>query len=156
MAKTKKTSAGILLFRRAQGRIEFLVVHPGGPYWAGKDQGAWSVAKGELESDENPESCARREFEEELGQAVTGPLIPLGEVVQKSGKRIIAYGAEGDLDPTKMVSNTFEMEWPYRSGQMQTFPEVDRAEWFDAETTKAKLNPAQGPLVDRLLAQLNG
>ncbi len=156
MAKAKKVSAGVLLFRRSGDQVEFLVVHPGGPYWEGKDLGAWSVAKGELDPGEDPETAARREFEEELGLPVTGPLTPLGEVVQKSGKKIIAYAAEGDLDVTQVVSNSFEMEWPYRSGQMQSFPEIDRAEWFDAEAAKAKLNPAQAPLVDRLLAQLKG
>ncbi len=156
MAKGKKTSAGVLLFRRVSGRVEFLIVHPGGPFWAEKDLGAWSVAKGELDAGEDPETAALREFEEELGSPVTGPLMALGDVVQKSGKRIIAFAAEGDLDTTAVVSNTFEMEWPYRSGQMQSFPEIDRAEWFDAESAKAKLNPAQAPLVDRVLAQLRG
>ena len=156
MAKGKKTSAGVLLFRRTGDQVEFLIVHPGGPYWAEKDLGAWSVAKGELDPGEDAEAAARREFEEEVGTPITGPLIPLGDVVQKSGKRIIAFAAEGDLDPTAVVSNTFEMEWPYRSGQMRSFPEIDRAEWFDAEAAKAKLNPAQAPLVDRALAQLRG
>ena len=110
MAKAKKVSAGVLLYRRTGAQVEFLVVHPGGPYWEGKDLGAWSVAKGELDPGEDPESAARREFAEELGVPVTGPLIPLGEVVQKSGKRIIAFGAEGDLDPSTVESNTFEME----------------------------------------------
>jgi len=156
MAKAKKTSAGVLLFRRRDAGIQCLIVHPGGPYWEGKDLGAWSLAKGELDPGENPEACARREYEEEIGHPLTGPLVELGEVVQKSGKRVIAYASEGDLDPAKVVSNTFEMEWPYRSGQMQTFPEIDRAAWFDAEVAKTKLNPAQAPLVDRLLAHLKG
>ena len=145
----------MLLFRRTGAAVEFLIVHPGGPYWAQKDLGAWSVAKGELDPGEDPETAARREFEEELGHPIAGPLTALGDVVQKSGKRIIAFAAEGDLDASAVVSNTFEMEWPYRSGQMQCFPEIDRAEWFDADTAKAKLNPAQSPLIDRVLAFLS-
>ena len=115
MAKAKKVSAGVLLYRRTGAQVEFLVVHPGGPYWEGKDLGAWSVAKGELDPGEDPESAARREFAEELGVPVTGPLIPLGEVVQKSGKRIIAFGAEGDLDPSTVESNA---HWHTKHGSM--------------------------------------
>jgi predicted NUDIX family NTP pyrophosphohydrolase len=128
-----------------------LLVHPGGPFWARKDAGAWSVPKGEHGDDEDPRECARREFEEETGTALPpGELAELGAVRLKSGKRVAAWAAEGDLDPEGITSNTFEMEWPPRSGRMQAFPEVDRAGWFGLDEAREKLNPAQAPFLDRL------
>ena len=146
-----RRSAGILLYRLAGGAPEVLLVHPGGPYWARKDAGAWSIPKGEHGDDEDPEACARREFEEETGTALApGALVDLGTVRLKSGKVVNAWAAEGDLDPEALTSNTFEIEWPPRSGTMREFPEVDRAGWFDIETAREKLNPAQAPFLDRL------
>ena len=153
-----KTSAGILLFRRDGGEPEVLLVHPGGPLWERKDAGAWSVPKGEYVDPEEPRACALRELAEELGPAAPAlaldRLIELGSIRQKSGKVVRCWAAEADFDPVKVDSNLFEMEWPPRSGQRREFPEVDRAEWFDPEAAKAKINPAQAELVDRLLARL--
>jgi predicted NUDIX family NTP pyrophosphohydrolase len=132
-----------------------LLVHPGGPFWARRDAGAWSVPKGEHGDDEDPLACALRELEEETGAALPpGALADLGTVRQKGGKLVRAWAAEGDLDPETIRSNTFELEWPPRSGRRQTFPEVDRAGWFGLEEAREKLNPAQGPLLDRLRAML--
>jgi predicted NUDIX family NTP pyrophosphohydrolase len=142
-----KRSAGVLL-RRSDGRV--LLVHPGGPFWARKDLGAWSIPKGEHGDDEDPEACARREFSEELGVAVDGPLVDLGTVRQKNRKEVRAFYAKGDVDVSSVVSNTFSMEWPPRSGRQQEFPEIDRAEWFTVEEARAKLNPAQTEFLDRL------
>ena len=127
-----------------------LLVHPGGPFWSRKDAGAWSIPKGEHGDDEEPEACARREFEEELGVPVDGELVDLGTVRQKSGKEVRAFLGSGDLDVAAVVSNTFTMEWPPRSGRMQEFPEVDRAAWFEVETAREKINPAQAAFLDRL------
>jgi predicted NUDIX family NTP pyrophosphohydrolase len=145
-------SAGILLFRRRPDGPEVLLVHPGGPYWARKDLGAWSIPKGEHADGEDPLACARREFEEETGIAPPeGALLELGEVRQRSGKRVSAWALEGDLDPATVRSNTFTIEWPPRSGRTQEFPEVDRAAWFGVDEARRRLNPAQAELVDRLL-----
>jgi predicted NUDIX family NTP pyrophosphohydrolase len=143
-----KRSAGILLYRAR----EVLLVHPGGPFWARKDAGAWSIPKGEYEEGDDPRSAALREFEEELGSPLPAgtELVELGTVKQKSGKRITAYTAEGDLDAAAISSNTFEMEWPPRSGRMQEFPEVDRAGWFSIDEAREKLNPAQAEFLVRL------
>ncbi|ASR04462.1 RNA pyrophosphohydrolase [Gordonia rubripertincta] len=152
-----RRSAGILLFRRSgPDGVEVLIAHPGGPIWARKpDEGSWSIPKGLVDADESEWDAARREYLEEIGSPVPGgPHIALGEVKLKSGKTVIGFGVEGDLDVTTVVSNTFEMAWPPRSGRMQSFPEIDRAEWFDPETAKTKLNPAQAPFVDRLLEAL--
>ncbi len=143
-------SAGILLYRRRAGRIEVLLVHPGGPFWAKRDLGAWSIPKGEFGAGEEPEAAARREFAEELGAEVAVPLIPLGDVRQKGGKVVVAFAAGGDFEPATMQSNMFEMEWPPRSGRKQTFPEVDRAEWFDLDSAREKIIAGQLPLLDRL------
>lgn len=143
-------SAGILLYRRHAGRIEVLLVHPGGPFWAKRDLGAWSIPKGEFGAGEEPEAAARREFTEELGAEVAVPLIPLGEVRQKGGKVVVAFAAGGDFEPATMQSNMFEMEWPPRSGRKQTFPEIDRAEWFDLASAREKIIAGQLPLLDRL------
>lgn len=144
-------SAGILLYRLTEGVPEVLLVHPGGPFWARKDAGAWSIPKGEHGDDEDAQACALREFQEETGTALTpGALDDLGTVRLKSGKLVAAWAVEGDLDAEAITSNTFELEWPPRSGRSQTFPEVDRAGWFGLEAAREKLNPAQGPFVDRL------
>ena len=143
-------SAGILLYRRGQD-VEVLLVHPGGPFWANKDEGAWSIPKGEHPEEEDPREAAWREFREELGsQPPAGQPIDLGEVVQKAGKVVRAFALEGDLDPAQVVSNTFAIEWPPRSGRIQEFPEVDRAEWFAVSQARVRLNPAQIAFLDRL------
>ena len=142
-----KRSAGVLL-RRADGHV--LLVHPGGPFWARKDLGAWSIPKGEHDDDEDPEACARREFAEELGVPAPSDLVDLGTVRQKNRKDVRAFYGEGDLDVSAVVSNTFEMEWPPRSGRVQAFPEIDRAEWFPVEVAREKLIAAQAEFLDRL------
>ena len=143
-----KRSAGVLLRRPADGHV--LLVHPGGPFWARKDAGAWSIPKGEHDSDEEPETCARREFLEELGKSAPASLVDLGTVRQKNRKEVRAFYGEGDLDVAAVVSNTFEMEWPPRSGRVQAFPEIDRAEWFPVEDAREKLIAAQAEFLDRL------
>jgi predicted NUDIX family NTP pyrophosphohydrolase len=150
-----RQSAGILLYRWVDERLEVLLVHPGGPLWAKRDAGAWSIPKGECEPGEDALTAARREFAEELGsEPPLGPALGLGEIRQRSGKRVIAWGLEGDLDTVTVVSNTFSIQWPPRSGKMIEVPEVDRAEWFKLEDARVKLNPAQVQLVDRLVARL--
>ena len=149
------TSAGILLFRPAGDAFEVLLVHPGGPFWAKKDEGAWSIPKGEVGDGEEPLACALRELEEELGAPFSfapEELIELGSVRQKGGKAVHCWAAPGDFDPTGLRSNTFTMEWPPRSGVEREFPEVDRAEWFDLARAREKVNPAQAELLDRLAA----
>ncbi len=148
-------SAGILLYRLTGGAPEVLLVHPGGPYWARKDAGAWSIPKGEHGDDEDAQACARREFEEETGTALPpGDLADLGTVKLRSGKEITAFAVSGDLDADAVVSNMFTIEWPPRSGRMQAFPEVDRAGWFGLDAAREKLNPAQAAFVDRLAERL--
>ena len=152
-----RRSAGILLYRMTGRRPEVLLVHPGGPFWAKRDDGAWSIPKGEHDDAEQALDCARREFEEETGAALAAEeLLDLGDVRLKSGKIVSAWAAAGDLDAGAVRSNTFEMEWPPRSGRRQSFPEVDRAEWFDLAVARGKLNPAQSEFVDRLEALLGG
>jgi predicted NUDIX family NTP pyrophosphohydrolase len=151
-----KTSAGILLYRGEGDSLEVLLVHPGGPFWAKKDEGAWSIPKGELDDGEEPRACALRELEEEIGSSlglVPEQLNELGEVRLKSGKRVQGWAAEGDFDPSTLRSNSFAMEWPPRSGKEREFPEVDRAEWFAPEQARPKINPAQAAFIDRLLAR---
>jgi predicted NUDIX family NTP pyrophosphohydrolase len=149
--KSGRTSAGILLWRRNGGRLEVLLGHNGGPFWAKKDQGHWTVLKGEAEPGEELEAVARREFAEETSHELPeGPMIGLGEIVQKSGKLVVAWAVEGDLDPAAAVSNTFEMEWPPRSGRVQQFPEIDRVEWFAPDEARRRLKAAQVPFLDRL------
>jgi len=150
-------SAGILLFRRKGGGTEFLLVHPGGPFWARKDAGAWSIPKGQIEEGEEPRACAVRELEEELGAApeiALEELIELGSIKQRAGKVVEAWAVEAEFDPAVLASNTFSMEWPPRSGKQQEFPEVDRAEWFEPAAAREKILPAQAELLDRLLEQL--
>jgi predicted NUDIX family NTP pyrophosphohydrolase len=147
-----RRSAGILLSRERDGEPQVLLVHPGGPYWANKDAGAWSIPKGEYEEGDDPRECARREFEEELGTPLPleTELRDLGAVRLRSGKQVTAYAAEGDLDADAITSNTFTMEWPPRSGVQREFPEVDRAGWFGLDEAREKLNPAQAKLLDRV------
>ena len=145
-----KESAGLLVYRKRAAELEVLLVHPGGPFWQKKEAGAWSIPKGELEPGEDPLACARREFTEELGQAVEGEFLPLQPVKQKSGKLVRAWAIEGEVDSQNFRSNTFTMEWPPRSGRMQQFPEVDRAGYFSLSEAKVKINPAQAALIDEL------
>jgi len=150
-----KRSAGILLFRGRGPALRLLLVHPGGPFWAKKDLGAWSIPKGECEQGEDALAVARREFEEELGSPVpAGDAIELGELVQPSGKVITAFAIEGDFDASRIKSNLFEMEWPPKSGRLQSFPEIDRAQWFTLEEMREKILPGQRPFIDRLLERL--
>ena len=150
-----RRSAGILLYRRPAGRLEVLLVHPGGPFWAKKDLGAWSIPKGEHEEGEDPRACALREFEEELGTAPPArQLAELGTARQSGGKVVQAWAAEGDLDPADARSNTFTLEWPPRSGVMREFPEVDRAGWFTIDEARRRINKAQAAFLDRLGEQL--
>lgn len=147
------TSAGILLFRRPEEAVEVLLVHPGGPFWAKKDLGAWSVPKGLVEEGEEPLQCALRELEEELGSPFSlaaADLIELGSVRQKAGKVVHCWAAEADFDPATLRSNTFSIEWPPRSGAEREFPEVDRAEWFGLDEAGQKIIPAQAGFLDRL------
>ncbi len=147
-------SAGILMHQRRDGALFVLLVHPGGPFWAKKDRGAWSIPKGEYAPGEDPEAAARREFQEELGVAAAGPLAPLGEIVQKGGKRVTAFALEGDLDVAAIASNMCEIEWPPRSGRILAIPEVDRAEWLRLDEAREKILPAQLPFLDRLVAEV--
>ena len=146
-----RRSAGLLVHRERSGEREVLLVHPGGPMWAKRDAGAWSIPKGEYDPTEDPLAAAKREFQEELGTAAPdGPVRDLGEVKQKSGKIVSAWAVAGDLDVTEITSNTVEVQWPPRSGKMLEIPEVDRAEWFGLQTAREKINPAQAELLDRL------
>jgi predicted NUDIX family NTP pyrophosphohydrolase len=148
------TSAGILLYRRRAGRLEVLLAHPGGPFWRKRDEGAWTIPKGLVQASESAEEAARREFREELGIECEGALVALGSVRQRSGKIVEAFAAEGDFEIDGLASNTFELEWPPRSGRVATFPEIDRAEWFELAQARVKMLDAQRPLLDRLEALL--
>jgi predicted NUDIX family NTP pyrophosphohydrolase len=145
-----KTSAGILMYRRHEGNLEVLIVHPGGPFWKGKDANAWSIPKGEFMPGEHPLKVAKREFKEELGKAVSGNFVELRPVFQRGGKVVYSWAVEGDLDATKIKSNEFDLEWPPRSGRHIKVPEVDRAEWVDLATAREKLIQAQTGLIDQL------
>lgn len=136
-------SAGLLLYRRVQAGLEVLLVHPGGPFWADKDEGAWSIPKGEYGPDEAPLDAAKREFQEEIGFTPTGTFIPLSPCKQAGGKIVTAWALEGDCDAEAITCNTFAMEWPPRSGRFKRFPEVDRAQWFDLDTASRKINKRQ-------------
>jgi predicted NUDIX family NTP pyrophosphohydrolase len=153
-----RRSAGILLHRAGPGGREVLLVHPGGPFWATRDDGAWSIPKGEFDDGEEPLSAALREFEEEIGSALAhvGELTELGEVRQRNRKVVSAWAAEGDVDAAAVRSNTFEMEWPPRSGRRQSFPEIDRAEWFPLARAREKLIEAQVAFLDRLEERVSG
>jgi predicted NUDIX family NTP pyrophosphohydrolase len=146
-----KKSAGLLMYRRnASGDIQVLLAHPGGPFWKNKDAGAWSIPKGEYETPEEPLAAALREWAEETGFAAQPPYLPLGEIRQKNGKHVIAWAFEGDCDPARLVSNTFEIEWPPKSGRMQSFSEIDSVQWFGLDEARAKINAAQAAFVDKL------
>lgn len=147
---TSKQSAGILLYRRNGGHLEVFLVHPGGPFWKNKDAGVWTIPKGEFKNDEPALDAAVREFGEETGHQLKGPFQPLSPIRQKGGKRVFAWASPGDLDPEKIVSNTFELEWPRHSGKQSTFPEVDRGGWFSLNNARKIINPAQIPLLDEL------
>src|SRR5262245_18540137 len=146
----KKLSAGILFYRKRGGEIEVFLVHPGGPFWAKKDDGAWSIPKGEYSEGEDPLAVAKREFHEETGSQVSGDYLPLTPLKQPSGKVISAWAVGGDLDPASLRSNTFSMEWPPKSGKLQEFPEVDRVMWCDLTTARQKLLPGQHAFLDQL------
>jgi predicted NUDIX family NTP pyrophosphohydrolase len=144
-----KRSAGLLLYRGPEPEV--LLVHPGGPFWARKDDGAWSIPKGEYEEGEEPEAAARREFAEETGYEPAGSALALGSFRQSAAKTVMVWALEGDFDPATLQSNTFTMEWPPRSGRQAEFPEVDRAEWFPVELARERINPAQAEFLDRLV-----
>jgi len=159
--RTEKTSrgisAGILLFREREARLEVLLGHPGGPFFATKDEGSWTVLKGEADPGEELAAVARREFAEETGQRPPdGTMLELGEIRQRGGKTVVAWALAGDLDPATARSNTFEMEWPPRSGRVRAFPEIDRVAWFDVETARTKILLAQVSFLDRLQDVLRG
>jgi predicted NUDIX family NTP pyrophosphohydrolase len=149
-----KRSAGLLLYRHGPDGIRVLLVHPGGPFWRNKDAGAWSIPKGEIDDGEDALAAARREFAEETGIALSGDFLPLGEIKQKGGKVVTAFAHCRDIDPGAIKSNTFECEWPPRSGRKQEFAEIDRAEWFDPATAREKINAAQAALLERLAGAL--
>ncbi|MDQ3222627.1 MAG: NUDIX domain-containing protein [Gemmatimonadota bacterium] len=150
MVKSSKPSAGLLLYRRASGRLEVFLAHPGGPFWHNRDAGAWTIPKGVAEAGEDTFAAACREFAEETGVRPIGPFLPLGSIRQKAGKLVHAWAWEGDADPARVTSNTMQTEWPRGSGHLLTFPEVDRCAWFDARSARGKINPAQVELIDRL------
>lgn len=145
-------SAGILLYRKINHQLQVFLVHPGGPFFKNKDLGAWSIPKGEFSDSEEPLIAAKREFEEETGQAVDGNFIPLNPVKSKSGKRVYAWAVEGDINHETIFSNLFEMEWPPKSGKKQSFPEIDRAGWFEVDEAKLKINTAQAAFIEELIS----
>jgi predicted NUDIX family NTP pyrophosphohydrolase len=149
-----KQSAGILLYRTNDHQLQIFLVNPGGPFYTNKDNGSWSVPKGEFLDEEDPLSAAKREFFEETGQAIEGTYIPLTPIKQKGGKKVYAWAIEGDIDPATIVSNTFELEWPPKSGKIKIFPEIDKAAWFNVEEAKLKINAAQIGLIEELLNSL--
>jgi predicted NUDIX family NTP pyrophosphohydrolase len=151
-----KTSAGLLMFRERSGRLEVLLVHPGGPFWKNKDEGAWSIPKGEVADTEDPLSAARREFEEETGFPAEGEAIALSPLKQAGGKVVHAWAVRGDLDPERIRSNSFSLEWPPKSGRTQDFPEVDRAGWFPLDLARRKLLQGQVDFLDQLQARSIG
>ena len=153
MPKTR--SAGVILYRRQHDRVEVLLVHPGGPFWAKKDAGAWSIPKGEFDETETPEIAARREFAEETGVALTTELTALAPVAQSRGKIVHAFAAEADLDPERISSNTFTLEWPPRSGRIQAFPEIDRAAWLSLDEARTKIVAGQRPILDELARRVS-
>ena len=145
-----KKSAGILLYRIQNKNPEIFLVHPGGPFWAKKDDGAWSIPKGEFEDNEDPLDAAKREFEEETGLRISGEFVQLNPIKQKSGKIVFAWALEGNFDPATIKSNSFEIEWPPGSGKMRSFPEIDKAEWFSITVAKTKINSGQSALINEL------
>jgi predicted NUDIX family NTP pyrophosphohydrolase len=149
-----RKSAGILLWKRERDLVLVLLVHPGGPFWKNKDAGAWSIPKGEYDEDEEPLAAARREFAEELGALPAGEVTPLGEIRQKAGKAVTAFALEGDFDCATFKCNSFEIEWPPKSGKRASFPEIDQAQWFSLHEARRRINPAQAELIGRLEAAL--
>lgn len=149
-----RKSAGLLVYRKRNALVEVFLVHSGGPFWKGKEAGAWSIPKGEFEENEDPLKAAQREFTEETGQEVIGDFVELKTIQQKGGKLVHAWAIEGEVDANKIVSNTFKMEYPYKSGKWITVPEVDKAAWFSVDEAKEKINPAQAALLDDLLNKL--
>ena len=147
-----RKSAGLLLYRRGSDRLEVLLVHPGGPFWARKDDGAWSIPKGEFADGEDPLDAAIREFQEETGQRPSGEFIPLTPLKQAGGKLVYAWALRADFDPATLASNTFSMEWPPKSGKLRDFPEVDRAEWFTMDVARGKILKGQAAFLDQLIA----
>ena len=156
MAKSKKVSAGMLLFRRNGGGLELFLAHPGGPFWNRREDASWTIPKGMVEDGEDPFDAAQREFVEETGIRPIPPFLPLGSIRQKAGKTVHAWAWEGDADPNGITSNSTSVEWPRGSGRWQTYPEVDRAAWFDPSTARGKINAAQAELIDRLQELLRG
>ena len=146
-----KTSAGLVVYRIREGRLEIFLVHPGGPFWARKDAGAWSIPKGEFVQSEDPLEAARREFQEETGHEIEGSFLPLKPIKQAGGKTVHAWAVQGDIDPERIQSNTFTMEWPRGSGRQKEFPEVDRAEWFEVEEARRRILPGQAGFLDELV-----
>lgn len=155
MSGRTAVSAGLLLFRRASQSIEVFLAHPGGPFWTAREAGAWTIPKGAVEDGEDLLDAARREFLEETGITATGPFIPLGSIRQRAGKTVHAWAWEGDADPTAITSNDTRAEWPRGSGKWISFPEVDRCGWFDIDSARAKMNPAQSELLDRLVQEIS-
>ena len=153
---SKKLSAGILLYRQRGGEVEVFLVHPGGPFWAKKDDGAWSIPKGEYEAGEDPLAVAKREFHEETGFGIDGRFYPLAALKQPSGKVISAWSVEGDIDAAALTSNTFTLEWPPESGKLREFPEVDRGAWFNLPTAQVKLQSGQRGFLDQLEQGMQG
>ena len=151
-AKRANVSAGILLFRRTNGELEFLLAHPGGPFWVNRDVGAWTIPKGLLDEGEELFAAACREFAEETGLQLTGPFIELGSIRQKAGKQVYAWACEGEADPENLSSNLMRLQYPHGSGQWLTFPEVDRYAWCSTEVAREKINPAQVAFIERLEA----
>ena len=156
MAKPVKKSAGILLYRLLKNKPEFFLVHPGGPFWTNKDAGAWTIPKGEYDINEEPLAAAIREFSEETGHIISGNFISLTPIIQKAGKQVDAWALEGEIDATNIRSNSFKIEWPPKSGNWKSYPEIDRAEWFDLKTAKEKINPAQVAFLEELIIKLDG
>jgi predicted NUDIX family NTP pyrophosphohydrolase len=154
MSKTLKRSAGLLMYRKASDTVEVFLVHPGGPYWSKKNEGFWTIPKGEYETNEEPLVAAIREFQEETGFKIFEPFIELGSVKQKSGKVVVAWAFEGNCEPTELISNTCEIEWPARSGKKMLIPEVDRGEWFSVGRARQFLRIEQIPLLNRLMQRL--
>ncbi|MEP7145201.1 MAG: NUDIX domain-containing protein [Ferruginibacter sp.] len=150
-----RKSAGILLYRQKKNGVEFYLVHPGGPLWKNRDTGAWSIPKGEFTDEEEPLDAAKRELEEETGIKCNGPFLELTAIKQKGGKIVYAWAAEKDIDPGTIKSNTFQMEWPPKSGQLKDFPEIDKGQWFFADEAKQKLNTFQSAFIDELIDKLN-
>ena len=154
MGKRVKKSAGILLYRLLKNKPEFFLVHPGGPFWTNKDAGAWTIPKGEYEINEEPIDAAIREFAEETGHTLSGDFIALTPIIQKAGKQVDAWALEGDIDATNIRSNSFTTEWPPKSANWKSYPEIDRADWFDSEMAKKKINPAQIAFIEEMMAKL--